>query len=328
MSIFYFSESYSKGKDAGNKARNDVEKILSRKYKKLQPYEINNTNKLFRALKVLRTTMSVSKNDYIIIQYPLPRGLNWMAEILTKIRKCVFIIHDLYELRIENFSGDEARKIKRAYGIVSHNRKMTKFLTDSGIDEKKIVNLKVFDYLIEPEEIPMHDKDESILCFAGNLAKSEFIYNISSKVTNLGVNIYGANYNENKNNALLYQGSFDSEIIHKEIKGKLGLVWDGKSVNTCDGSFGKYMKYNNPHKVSMYISAAMPIVIWKEAALAEFVEENKIGFTIDKIDDIYEIDKNLDAEQYRTINNNLIKLREKVIHGKMLETALDKIFEV
>lgn len=30
MSVFYYSETYSKGKNAGNKARNDVEVILSR----------------------------------------------------------------------------------------------------------------------------------------------------------------------------------------------------------------------------------------------------------------------------------------------------------
>ena len=47
MKIYYFSESIKKGKDAGNKARNDVEQILSTRYEPLYPFFENPRKKLF-----------------------------------------------------------------------------------------------------------------------------------------------------------------------------------------------------------------------------------------------------------------------------------------
>lgn len=327
MSVFYYSEKYSKGKNAGNKARNDVEVILSRNYPKLTPYDVKLNNRIVRTLKVLRTTFSVSKEDIIIVQYPLPRGLNWLAEVLTKIRNIVFVIHDLYELRMSNFSGVEIRKLRKAYGIISHNEKMTKFLIKNGINKEKIVNLQIFDYLIDNKTLYDHSNDKDMICFAGNLAKSGFIYNISEKITNIGVNVYGINYDELKNAKLHYKGSFDSEVVYKKIKGKFGLIWDGDNTESCTGNFGKYMMYNNPHKISMYIAACMPIVIWSDAALADFVLENNIGYVINKIDDIFEIYENLTDDKYRIMSNNVKKIREDIINGRMLEKALSLIIK-
>ena len=55
-----------------------------------------------------------------------------------------------------------------------------------------------------------------------------------------------------------------------------GLVWDGTSLDGCNGRYGEYLKFNNPHKTSLYLSCGIPVIIWKEAALADFVEEHKV----------------------------------------------------
>lgn len=327
MAVYYFSEAYSKGMHAGNKARNDVEAILYKKYKRLTPYGKKSQNKLLKSFKLMRTALSAKKSDVIIMQYPLQRGCNWLVKNITKKRKCVLIIHDLDALRYPSVPSDEVEKLKNAYRIISHNEKMTKFLIEKGIAKEKIQNLGVFDYLIPDEPVATHADDKEI-CYAGNLAKSEFIYNIPKKVTDLGVKVYGVNYIEGKNNELIYCGSFDSEVIHKKIEAKFGLIWDGTSAETCNGPFGEYMKYNSPHKISMYIAAAMPVIIWKQAALADFVEKYNIGFTVESLDEIAEICSGIDADNYNTYIKNITGLREKVIYGKMLEKALEKAIEM
>lgn len=325
MNIYYFSEVYSKGKDAGNKARNDVDKILSLKYKKLTPYEFRCNNKLIKFLQLIKSTVSVKKEDVIIIQYPLPRGLNWATSLIAKLKRVIFIVHDLYELRQENYSGNEVKKMARAYGIVSHNSKMTDFLVKNGIDKNKISNLEIFDYLVNENNSTSNKQDQSFVCFAGNLAKSNFIYDINENITDLGVNIYGINYDEKKNSKLNYMGSFDSEIIHNKLRGRFGLVWDGDSTESCIGSFGNYMKYNNPHKVSMYIAAGIPIIIWKEAAMANYIETHKIGYSINNINEIKKIESNISERKYSDMLKNVQKIKEQITNGKMLKKALNKL---
>ena len=58
------------------------------------------------------------------------------------------------------------------------------------------------------------------------------------------------------------------------------------SSETCKGSFGEYLRINNPHKTSLYLASGIPVIIWSKAALAEFIEKNKCGITVDSL---YEI---------------------------------------
>jgi len=322
MSIFFLSETYSKGKDAGNKARNDVEVILDRKYQKIYCYDMEKKNKVAKAMKVIRAVWQTKKTDILIVQYPLPMGYNWMVKLLCAMRRCVLIIHDLYKLRMGSEFEKETGAISGAYRIVSHNEKMSAYLVSHGVDPNKIVDLGVFDYLTRTEKIVSHYQDEAFVCFAGNLKKSEFIYHISDQVASLGFNVFGINYDEKRTTNLDYFGSFDSEEIHRHIVGKFGLIWDGDSPDTCNGMFGEYMKYNDPHKVSMCIAANMPIIIWSQAALADFVVKNHIGYAIDRIDDIYKLHQELTEDEYNRMTENISKIRERVINGKMLERAL------
>ena len=325
MSIYFLSEAYSEGKDAGNKARNDVEVILNRKYQKLLCYDPTK-NGVAKAIKVIRTIQQTKKTDIIIIQYPLPRGYNWMVKLLCSMRRCVLIIHDLYKLRMGKDFEKETGAIAGAYRLISHNKKMTAYLVSHGLDPKKIVDLGVFDYLTSSEKGVSHYHDEAFMCFAGNLKKSEFIYHISDQVAALGFNVFGINYEQDRATNLHYLGSFDSEEIHRNLVGKFGLIWDGDSPDTCNGMFGEYMRFNNPHKVSMCIAANMPILIWRQAALADFVVKNHIGYAIDRLDDIYKIHQELTEEEYQTMSENISKIREYVINGKMLERAIARAF--
>ena len=106
-------------------------------------------------------------------------------------------------------------------------------------------------------------------------------------------------------------------------------MWDGTSIDTCDGNTGNYLRYNNPHKLSLYISSGVPVVIWKQAALATFVQEKGIGLCVDSLTECAELISNMSKDQYdemcSRVNEESIKLRSGFYSKKALEEALRRI---
>lgn len=88
---------------------------------------------------------------------------------------------------------------------------------------------------------------------------------------------------------------------------------------------GNYLKYNNPHKLSLYIASGMPVITWRQAAIAEFVEKNDIGFVVDSILQIPGIIDTIDEKTYLTYRNNIQKLQEKVIDGEFTKSVLHQL---
>ena len=121
-----------------------------------------------------------------------------------------------------------------------------------------------------------------------------------------------------------YKGSFKPNEIPYKLDGSFGLIWDGNSIDTCAGSVGEYMKYNNPHKLSLYIASGLPVIVWKQAAVAKFVEDNNIGFTVNSLKEIADQIDKLTEEDYKNYLVNIKKLQEKVCNGYFTNRALDE----
>lgn len=102
---------------------------------------------------------------------------------------------------------------------------------------------------------------------AGNLSpeKSRYLYKLRKLDMDLKFDLYGLNYEqvdfqkENWN----YKGVFSPEELVSVLQGDYGLVWDGDELLSCSGSTGEYLKYNNPHKVSLYIAASFRLLFGK-----------------------------------------------------------------
>ena len=339
--IYFLSEINSDGTTAGNKARNDVEKILTRRgYKPINAptlwKEKRHGNRVLFFLKAMQYLKKIRKvipyKSTLIVQYPLEvefKGeekkldYTYLFSSLTKYYNIVAVVHDINNLR-SNVKKKSTDDLKNARYIISHNKKMTSYPISEGIEENKIINLQIFDYLISKENEENHFKDKEAICFAGNLAKSGFVNNFPNEVKKIGVNLYGNGYNT-KQIGVNYKGTFDSETISSVIRGRYGLIWDGNSSETCDGYVGNYLKYNNPHKLSMYIVANMPIMIWDQAAEADFVLKNNIGITVSRLTDIpHEVQK-IDEEKYNQMLKSVKKVKRKLVNGCFLNRSLDFI---
>ena len=103
-------------------------------------------------------------------------------------------------------------------------------------------------------------------------------------------------------------------------------MWDGNDIDDCTG-LGRYLKYNNPHKISLYLAAGLPVIIWKEAALAEWISNRKLGIAVERLDQIEELLDMMRQEEYEEMAENARREGRKLRQGKYFRQVMDAIEE-
>lgn len=347
---YYIQLKSLKRKTAASKAPDDIYKICE----KLQMRPISFFNFPFSSNKWIKKVwlytiapmqwlglfFRLRKDDYVVYQHPMfaHKLTAIMVEYIQKIKKCHFIvlIHDLESLRggIANIIQYNEQRSKfsdyvmldKFEFIICHNEKMKAYLIDSGIRESKLYTLGVFDYLCEDNKICRKIGEYPYVVIAGNLAKEKSGYIYSIDESSVKYNLYGINCEKDslKSN-MVYKGVFKPDELPNKLDGQFGLVWDGISSFSCVGNTGEYLKYNNPHKVSLYLASNLPVIIWREAALADFVVDHKLGFAVDSLEELEECLSELDEIAYKEMCANVEKIGEKIRRGYFFETVIEKI---
>ena len=331
-------------KNAGNKARNDVEEIVKREgYQALvlsvdNWYEMSTVKAQLHKSKAFGQALDqLQQGDELLIQFPMLHHSFFTTHHVKKAQKkgvkVNFIIHDLEALRyvnVENFplkhkiriQVQESGLLGAADGIIAHNPIMKSVLVDKGVVEDKIVSLGIFDYLIPNfQEKSGQTKDQPMIV-AGNLAqeKAGYLYGLPAQPA---YNLYGVGFDESR--ALeneTYFGSFLPDELPAALEGGFGLVWDGDSAETCSGVFGEYLRYNNSHKASLYLASGFPLVVWKQSALSHFVLEKGCGIAVESLHDLKETIDNLSDDDYQDLVDNAKRVGQEIRDGHYLKTAL------
>lgn len=337
--IYYLSERFENPNFGGVKARDDIDVIL--KSKKFTPIPIQfcfyNPKSLIGLIKIIKKGLSnwhtiksqAEKGSIIFIQYPFGNtSLNTLE--LRKTRKShgfrfVAFIHDIESLQTDSSSKVKELELLKLFDmVICHNTCMQRQLINLGISKNNIVVLHLFDYLTNTCPRKNRSINEGLV-IAGNLAsfKAAYIYKLIS-TSEIPVILYGTNFDERYSDKVNYMGSLPADLLIGEIKGSFGLVWDGDSLNECNGSFGEYQKINNPHRVSMYLTAQIPIFIWNKAALRDFVVDNNLGFGIDRLDDIPEILSELTEDRYQSMVQSTQSISQKLRNGYFTSRAIDE----
>lgn len=315
--------------NAGSKAKNDILIITGFENLYLKDPKINLGkvfNKIVRFIKLYLQINKINNNDLFLIQHPLYISRHLNKELYDK--NIVYLIHDLHGLRTldEKYNIHEIKLLKHAKFIISHNQVMTDYLISQGIDKNKIVNLELFDYLCNEVEYKNKSLTNGLtIAYAGNIDKAPFIKQLDSPKMNFEINLYGVK----SDNLILsdnihYIGKETPEKLPNLIDAHLGLVWDGNIDSSDENDILKnYIKYNNPHKVSCYLAAGIPVIVWSKSAIWNFVKENNCGYCIDNIYDI----NNLDLSDYEEKRKNAIEISKKVRSGYYTKKALNTAFE-
>ncbi len=309
--------------NAGGKAKNDAFDIalgldFAPSYKPSEQ----------RIIRVAQQYLSMQKfrgADAVFMQYPavdfrlLPRFIKRIESVPCSIA----LIHDLRIIQgLGTDEGvDEISLLNKFRYVISHNRHMTEFLLKNGC-KCNIIELELFDYLHDVNREVIGRAGDGSVAFAGNLVKSTFISKLSN-VKNVKFNLYG-NKGESDFSSVAnidYKGSLPSNEIVYGLEGDYGLVWDGDSIETCSGKNGEYLRFNNPHKLSLYIASGKPVITWSQSAVADFVKSNGIGICVDSLKDLEYLDL---SGLYEGFCSNISDIKEKISRGYYLSTAIDK----
>ena len=317
---------------AGQKAPADVAVIASK-----LGYSVLTLNRGTLASGMEQTEQSwkciadgLKENSILILQLPLADDTEGIYKILTmkkeKKVKIIGIIHDVNILRGNPTDYDfrQYKVLKELPDVlIVHNKYMMKELYNKGFDINKMVNLEIFDYLM-PSHRRIQISDGIVI--AGNLMKSKaaYVYQIN-KIQGVSFNLFGANYIEkNSYSNINYFGAFLPDDLINNLQGKYGLVWDGNSIETCSGGKGEYLRINNPHKLSLYLAVGIPVIIWDEAAEAEFVIKEHVGITVKSLYDLPDKLAAVSDSEYENMKHNAEAVGERLRSGEYMTNAIRK----
>ena len=277
----------------------------------------------------------VKAGDTLFIQFPISEHSLFQASFFKKMVKrgvkVVLIVHDLSTLREKQrldtskmkklrYTIEEVNMIKVCSKVIVHNDVMANYVEQElKIPKEKIVSLKIFDYLIVDWNEELAKKrglslDKPIV-IAGNFLryKAGYVYVLPD---NYHYQLYGMNYDGEPKENINYGGAVMPEELPYKMSGSFGLVWDGERSDTCSGIYGNYLKINNPHKTSLYIASELPVIIWKEAALAPFVTENGLGIAVDSLEEIPEMISKLSEADYLQMQDSLKEFGKRLRTGQ------------
>lgn len=340
MNKYIIEFRYHSSFNAGSKARDDVKFYLEEMGFKLLEINLASSKvRKFMQLLTLKEKLKTIENESIVlIQYPYNNSSLYLQSILKTLKKkrirTICLIHDLYSLRLNSGTklvSKEITTLNRFDIIIAHNEHMSKWLYNNGL-KKTIINLELFDYRTDSFLVESKNLDKNTIAIAGNLTreKSGFIYKINEQ--NLGtakINLYGNGFETDNNiENITYFGPKPPNKLPEEIEGGFGLIWDGPELSACVGHYGEYMKYNNPHKLSLYIASGLPVIVWEKAAISEFVKKNNIGIVVDSINRMDTILDKIDKEAYQNLQSNILEIKQKVNDGYYLKNAVNKSLDV
>lgn len=326
---------------AGSKARNDIDSILLGKgFTDIRMTRFFNSIGLFNKIKILiqmtiewlSLIFKIEHNATIVVQYPLESPkliVFYYMKLIKAIKKVNFvaIIHDLESLRFDLETSNSEIKFLEVYNnVIAHNEKMKKYLIERGMNANKVTTLTIFDYLTDKDVCSpkIFTTDVNI---AGNLdkRKSKYVYKLSQLDSKLQFNLFGPNFTGQSMTNVIYKGQFPADELPQIFSNGFGLIWDGDSIETCTGITGKYLTYNNPHKLSLYMVSELPVIIWEKAAMAEFVIKENVGITIDNLNNLSYVLEKMTEEDYNFMVENTQRIAKKLKNGQYTIDVIEKL---
>lgn len=348
---YYIRIKPAKRETAGFKAPDDVNSICQSMG--MKPIEFprfpNHYGKLRKRLwlytavplRWLGLLLRVKKGSTVFFQHPMYANklIPPMVNLVRRVKKCRFValIHDLESLR-KGIGGVVSYKQEReefsdnvmldAFDrIICHNASMERYMLSRGFAQEKLIRLGIFDYLCPDNGRTPALGQKPQIVVAGNLAptKSGYVYDMD--LSGMVLDLYGINFDpeafrESEN--VKYNGAFHPDELPEALNGSFGLVWDGPVSSTCAGNTGEYLKYNNPHKTSLYLAANLPVIVWSQSALAELVQREKLGFVVDSLNQISGRIAGLTPADYAQMCQNARKMGEKIRGGGFFRAAAEQ----
>lgn len=284
--------------------------------------------KLFSMVNLL---FKLKKGDVLVIQYPFKKFYVIQCKIAhMKGAKTITLIHDLGTFRRRKLTAEqEIKRLSHTDVIIVHNQSMNNWLTEHGC-KAPLVNLDIFDYLSteEPVSTPHMLNEKPTITFAGGISrrKTGFLYQVDEVLDGCHFDLYGSGLipgTEIEWKNTIYHGQIDSDEFIRTTTADWGLIWDGDTIDCCSGIWGSYLRINNPHKASFCLRAGLPVIVWKESAMAPFITSNGVGITVDSLRELPERLRNITQTEYDSYKQAAMTMKEKLNKGYFFKKAFE-----
>lgn len=275
----------------------------------------------------IKKILSNIRNSVVFVQYPLYNTDNetFLRKLKNNDNHVILLVHDAECLRSSKSAEKEIRVLSVADVCILHSEQMISKLRQMGLSSPA-VSLEFFDYCLDGKTSHAVNWDslkKIQMVFAGNLSKSAFVAKLNQLELDkdFRINLYGgACPNGCESDFMHYKGSFLPDDI-ESMEGNWGLVWDGDRLEGCGHRTGDYLKYNAPFKLSLYLAAGIPVIVWKKSAVATYVEKYHLGICVDSLNEIPSRINKLDDKEVALIAENVNSTSLALRNGQKLHKA-------
>lgn len=244
------------------------------------------------------------------------------------------LIHDLGSFRRKKLTvAEEIERLNRNDGIIAHSPEMKKWLEDNGV-KCPIVSLGIFDYLCDRQPGERPDRKRLQVVYAGGLDPDHngFIYELAQRQRTYDFVLYGNGYDRNRLSentpGLVVRGFCPPEKIITECRGDFGLVWYGQSTESIEGNLSEYLPLIAPHKLSLYLRAGMPVIVWSKSAMAPYVEAKGIGLAVDSLNSLDTRLATIAPGELASMRANARRVASEIATGQNTRRALAEIMDI
>ena len=326
-SLYYWTYDIGNAVHGGTKATRDTWYFLSKAGWKSLDTTCSGSH-YHRALQLVRHLIAIHRmrrGSIVLVQFPAYGVTSkFLLRIIMRRLSSVVLIHDLESLRGRSV-GSSVGHLKYASSIIYTGALQTQ-LPHLPIPS---TTLEAWDYRLDPtHQGPNWDPAGPIL-FAGNLSekKNGWLYQNSSARPRLL--LYGNQYRKdfNPNVGDDYRGEFEPDKPNFQGPVSWGLIWEGDSTSRRSESAERkyYERFNQPHKLSLYLACSLPVIAWRESAIAEFITRHHCGILVDDLEDIgSELQRYSwsDLEQFR---QSAARLSGRIRGGNFIRDAVEQL---
>lgn len=324
-------KSYSKVSALG-KARDDVNRTLSDcgydvEVIRCKQYPVPFLSNLMGLLKNLAMILRHPLGTEYIVQYPVSSKVifPWVLRLQRFLgNKVTILIHDIQTVRYGRDLSPDLRVFRLASRLITHTEAMSSWIHEQGITTPTVAT-QLFDYYTDDDFRPKEDllRRKHEIVFAGYLKKSSFFAPLSAfDFKDLTFNLYGKiDEGFHVSGNVCYRGVFQSNHT-STVEGGWGLVWDGTSIDTCEGDLGQYLRLIASHKLSLYLVMGIPVIVWKESAEADFVVREGLGIAVASLKELPERIAAISDEAYSLMLDRCREQGEILRRGGMLKRVL------
>lgn len=336
MNRYYIKFGISSNNNAGSKAIKDIMFLLESKGYKSVLSLPTNTKKIIKLIDIpiliLTLLFKVRRNGIILYFVPSNHFRIRILYFFKRIMKYKLIcfINDIDSLRMdknETFRKAEMASISCADISLAPNENSIKILRNEYGFTNHLIPIGVWDYLREENKnLPLNFETSTYnksVAFAGNLNKAPFINSLEA--IDLQFKIWGNNDGKTNTPNICFMGeNTPDELVKNITQCAWGLIWDGISIDSCAGTFGSYLRFNNSHKCGLYLAAGIPVIVWKEGGMVKLVDTYKVGICVSSLQEAAERINHMDKDTYNLYRKNAQRISLRISKGEFFLEALEK----